>query len=416
VNAPSTDLAGLTWCVCTAALAAAGVRNPRMLPFAVVAAGLAIGTKTSVVPLTVIALAAGLFAARGSLRAIARPLGLAALVAVAVGAVWYLRNLVDHGSPLYPFVKTPGGDEPPAVWQMLEPSLLDRPAATLRGRADQYVELLGGGLVLLVSALVVPALVRVRAVLLAAAAAFVAVLLWAKAPSTGVSDVDVLTPNVVGTTRYALPAFAALALVPALAARFGRRAALLSAAVLAVVVGWNVLRFAAIGPPDVPSAGWLALGAALGAAASVALRSLPLGGRLGAVQAAAVALAIGAVLGQQAGGYVGRLTPNATFFPSASVVSWFNGRPGFQDDERPIAVAGQLVSPLAGNHLTHRLTLVPADEQCAAIRARASREWVVVADDRLLQSLVRIPGIGCFDGVRPAYSTGSVHVYGSAGG
>ncbi len=65
VNQPSTDLAGTAWCVCTAALAVAGTRNPRLLPFAIVAAGLAIGTKTSTLPLTGIALAAGLFRREG---------------------------------------------------------------------------------------------------------------------------------------------------------------------------------------------------------------------------------------------------------------------------------------------------------------------------------------------------------------
>jgi hypothetical protein len=415
VNSPSTDLAGLTWCACAAALAAAGARNPRLLPFAVVAGGLAIGTKTSTVPLTAIAVGAGLYAARRSLRGLVRPLGIAALAAVAVGGVWYLRNLADHGGPLYPFVKTPGSDPPAPIWRLLHPSFLDRPEETLRGRGHLYVDLLGGGLVLLVSAAVLPALVRARAVLLAAGAAAVAVLLWAKAPSTGVPDVAVLTPNVAGTTRYALPALAAVALVSAVAATAGRRAALLAGAALAAAVGWNLVKLAGIGAPQVPPLGWIALAAAVGGAAAVALRAVPLGGRLAGAQVAAVAVLAGLALGQQAGGYVQRLTPNATFFPSASVVSWFNARPGFQDDTRPISMAGQLVSPLAGNRLSHKLSLIPADEPCPAIRARASRGWVVVADDRLLQTLVRVPGIACFGGVRPAYTTGSVRVFGGGG-
>lgn len=415
VNAPSTDLAGATWCVCAAGLAAAAVRNPRLMPFSVVAAGLAIGTKTSTGPLTAIALGAALFAVRGSLRGLTRLLIVALLVAVAVGGVWYLRNLIDHGSPLYPFVHTPGGDQPPLVWRLLDHSFIERPGATLRGRENLYADLLGGGLVVLVSAIAMPFLAWSRRVWLAAAAAVVAVLLWMKAPSTGVSDVAVLTPNVAGTTRYALPALAGVALVPALAATVGRRAALVSGAALAVAVGWDLWRLAVIGQPQVPSVGWLALAAGGGAAVCAAGKTLGTGGRYAAAQVAAAAVVVGLVLGQQADSYVERLTPNSSFFPSASVVSWFISRPGFQDNHRPIAIAGQLVSALAGDHLEHRVTLVPQHESCAAIRARASKGWVVVVDDRLLQSLVHVPGINCFGGVTPTYSTGAARVFGSGG-
>jgi hypothetical protein len=415
VNAPSTDLAGLAWAVCAAALAAAAMRTARLYPIAILAAGLAIGTKTSTAIVVAVALAIALYRLRARARRMLWPIGLALAAAFVVGGIWYLRNLIEHGSPLWPFQKTPGGDRPSAIWGLLHDSLLDRPGKTLDGREHAYLDVLGGGAVLLVGVVVMPLLARSRAVLAAALVALAAALAWANAPSTGVPDVQVLIPNLVGTIRYALPALAAAALVPALAARAGGIVAWVSGLALAGAVVWNVVRMAEIGEPQLPSLVLVAVAAAAGGAVGGVTAWLPRTLRRAppaAITATAVAVLAGLVLGQQAGGYVERLTPNAEFFPSASVVAWFTSQKGFNDDSRPIAVAGQLVAPLAGNRLTHRLTLIPQRESCAATRARRAREWVVVANDPYLQQLVEIPATRCFVGVKPVAAIGAVRVYG----
>src|SRR3954451_237783 len=115
-----TDPPALAWLVVCAGLVAMSGRNRALLVPAVVAAGLAMGGKTTVLPNLVLVLAIGLWAgwrARGTRNeGPVRPLLIAALVATGVGAFWYLRNLVEHGSPFWPLIATPWGDpRPPAV-------------------------------------------------------------------------------------------------------------------------------------------------------------------------------------------------------------------------------------------------------------------------------------------------------------
>jgi hypothetical protein len=115
-NGASTDLPALSWLVSAASLALASVRRPGLLAPALVAAGLAVGTKTTTLPLAVLIFGLGGFASRTELRRLVGPLALAGAAAIAIGGYWYLRNLVDHGSPLWPFVRTPWGDPlPPAI-------------------------------------------------------------------------------------------------------------------------------------------------------------------------------------------------------------------------------------------------------------------------------------------------------------
>src|SRR5204863_431687 len=77
-------------------------------------------------------------------------------LALAAGGVWYLRNLIAHGSPGWPFVSTWWGDPVPPLFDRVNFSLLDRPGATLEGQWATYRVALSGGIVLVAGGLLAP--------------------------------------------------------------------------------------------------------------------------------------------------------------------------------------------------------------------------------------------------------------------
>ena len=115
LNAALNDLSATTWLATAAALVVLAlpvperVRGPRplLLVPAVIAAGLAVGTKTTPILLLALLLGFAVWRHRAALRTHAAPLSAAVVVGLLVCAIWPLRNLIQHGSPLWPFVETP---------------------------------------------------------------------------------------------------------------------------------------------------------------------------------------------------------------------------------------------------------------------------------------------------------------------
>src|SRR5439155_2456134 len=108
--------------------------------------------------------------------------------AVAIGGVWYVRNAVTHGSPLWPFRALPFGDPEPPFFRRLDTTFAGRPRATLDRNADIYVKTLAGALLVLALGLAAPLLApRRRWVAAAWAATLVALVSWLVAPFTGAS-------------------------------------------------------------------------------------------------------------------------------------------------------------------------------------------------------------------------------------
>ncbi|MEA2295462.1 MAG: hypothetical protein QOE86_3101, partial [Solirubrobacteraceae bacterium] len=122
---PHTDVGALAWLTCCATLVA--TREPRLLAPAVVAAGLALGAKTTTAPLIA---AIALLGVRPPLRPRAA-LVAAAVVAAVVGGLLYFRVLVEHGSPFWPFIATPWGDRVPSFLDRIDVTFFSRPQATL---------------------------------------------------------------------------------------------------------------------------------------------------------------------------------------------------------------------------------------------------------------------------------------------
>jgi hypothetical protein len=382
-NGAAPDPAALAWLVCCAALVSASRARPLLLPCAVVAAGLAIGTKTTTGPLVVVLLAVGLWIHRSRLPALWRPLALAVVLALGSGGVWYLRNLFDHGSPLWPFIAAPWGDALPPAVQAANDSFLSRPRETLDAVGDLYLQRFLGGIVLLAGAFVAPLLVRRRAVLIASLVAFGSFVLWVQAPFTGVPPTFIrIIEGTFSTTRYLMPGLAASVLALSLAAGAGGGrgvGARVAQVVLAAAGTINLVQAFRLGFPPMPSALTALAGAALGAVVAGVEHYLgPRRPRLSLgrwVRPALVAgaLGVGALLALPASGYVGRHVSTHAF--ASGLSGWLNARP---DDGRPVSSAPIVVGPLTGDRLRRPLRPIPLGAGCAEMRRRARDGYVVL--------------------------------------
>lgn len=416
LNTPKTDLPALAWLVVCAGLCACAVPGRQaLLGPAVAAAGLAVGSKTTTLPLVVIVLAAGLWGCRGSLRTARAALAWGTAAALAVGGVWYVRNLIAHGWFLWPFGSGPfGGDPEPIYLERIHVSFLERPRFTLEGRVGEYVRSLAGGL-LLVAGGAAAALVRPRSRLVmgAAAATAVAALAWLAAPFTGRADDPVLDLSLT-TTRYLLPVLAAGAAALALAGRTSRPARV----VLAVALAWNLARSAQLGFPDVPPAWVLLAGAATGAVIAalgpaVGYRTRLTGG-LDSPRVAAVGVAAAFVVLSAAAtdGWLER-SARATTTDSAPLQAWFASQPGWAERREPVAFVSNVIAPIAGDRLRHPIALIPGNEPCEATLRRVRDGFVVMRDlpEALRRLLAPVRAPECLAGLTPVARPGVWIVY-----
>ena len=408
---PKNDLPAVAWlaaccalCACAAPWGARAAR-PRLLGPALAAAGLAVGCKTTVAPLAVIALGASIWACRGALRPARAALAGGLLVATAVGGVWYIRNLIAHGSPLWPFGDLLGGDPIPIYLERIDASFLERPRASLDGRVGAYVESVAGGLLLVAGGIAgLAALRRSRLVAGAAAATVVSVLAWVSAPYTGRAS-DPLLDVSLTAVRYLVPVIMAGAVALALWGRWSRPAR----AVLVVALAWNLLRTGAVGFPDVPGPHVLVLGAVAGAL--VALAAGRGGGRLRLVGAVSLLAAV-ALSAHGADGWLSRVAQtNGT--AAAPLEAYFAAQPGWSEGRAPVAFVTQVIGPLAGDRLSHPIALIPGDEPCEATRERLARGWVVMRDapPEIRALLVPVRAPDCLRDVTPVAHPGDWLVY-----
>ncbi len=412
-NGSVTDPPALAWLVTCAALTALSRGHPRLLTAAVVAGGLAIGCKTTVLPYVLVVLAAGLWLGRARLRSLARPLAIATAAALVVGGGWYLRNLVTHGSPFWPIVATPWGDDVPASVRAVHTSFLNRPRATVDLLGHSYLARFGGGLLLLACGMLAPLLAwRRRRVMVAAAAVAVGLLVWARSPVTGISPSGALPETVFSTTRYALPVVAAACVALALAATDARsRLRLVALLALAAATVVNLVQTFGLGFPDAPTALTPLAGAAIGAAVAAASAWLPrraaISGRPAAAAVAGGAIAACALLAIPASGFMKRHAATGSS-AVAPAVAWLAADPEYSDSHAPVATTPAFIGPLAGDRLQHRLTAIPPRVTCAQIAARARTQYLVVYGGTLGEAPPQ-PIKRCLP--RPAFDNGQIAIY-----
>ncbi|MGI8558496.1 MAG: hypothetical protein ACR2ND_09335 [Solirubrobacteraceae bacterium] len=445
LNEPETDLPGLAWLACTGALALGARRRPALLAVALIAAGLAIGTKTSTAPLALAGVAVGLFLTRGRLRPLSRCLVLGLAVALIVGGIWYVRNLVQHGSPLWPFTATPWGTPKPRFFALVNKTFLQRPIATLDGRLGGYTSRLGGGWLLVVAVplvLVCGAVARRwrpclrRQLILAAAVSLAAFLAWSLAWGTGLPTTRGVPGSngwPISSIRYMLPVVFVSTSSVALLTRAPRPIDLLATFLLLVALLWSLVADARLGLPYTPSARVVVGGALAGVgawavAAVVTRRQAVL--RAGRVRSLAwpvhlvpwgvvtllVTVAIGASLSPVSDGFLARYSKlTRSTAPGGDVAAWLWQQPGFQNSSMPVAFASRAVlGTLAGDHFTHKLILVPAGARCDQVIALAHRMPIVVTGHDFFYGILGLASYdapSCLGGVRPAYQAGAYRVY-----
>jgi hypothetical protein len=378
LGAPNTDVPTLAWLVVAAALAAAGRAKPELLAFALVAAGLSFGTKTTGAVALAAALGSAAWAGRDALRALWRPLGLAALAAVGVGGLWALRNTALHGSPLWPLVASSFGDPVPRTLAPFQASFISRPREMLDGRLVEYATVLGGGVVLLAAGLAAPVLGRSPASAAAGVLVALMALAWSAAPYTGIASDTALA---VGAVRYLLPCLAVCCVALALAARDGgprARAAVDASLGLAALV--SLARTAQLGFPLVPGAGTVVSLGLLGALVGVGVgrrASPPRMRRFVGVAvpvAAGVLAAAGLTLGAQ--GYSARHV--ALEIGDQRLLAAALARPEYAQGRFPIAMAPATNALLAGDELAHPVRLIPGGTSCTDVRRQRREGWVVL--------------------------------------
>jgi hypothetical protein len=432
---PQNDLPMLTWMACTTALAAGARQRPILLAPALVAAGLTLGTKTTALLVVLAALAAALFVTRNELRRLAPWLALGVAAFFAVGGLWYVRNLFQHGSPFWPFKLGPWGDPGPRILELVDTSFLQRPIDTLDGRLDVYSERVAGGWLMLLGALVVflgaLAARRMRRdlrieLVLAGGFALFCLFAWATVPGTGLPT----TPGLfqpegwpISTLRYIQPAVFAATIAVALAARAGRAAEIAASTLLAGSLLWTLIEVQRMGFPFVPSPETLLVGAAGGVVAlfllAYTLRLLGprlRGAMLGAAVAVAAVVVTGTALAQVSDGFISRHAQvDGTTALGPDLVAWFAARPGFENGSWPVAFIGRsLQGPLAGDHFSHELTLLAPFEPCRNVHAAARRGPVVVTDPGFLYKFIGVRSYNahhCLADRRPAYRDVAFRVY-----
>jgi hypothetical protein len=376
-NGSITDPPALAWLVVCAGLVAMSRHNRALLVPAVVAAGLSMGGKTTVLPNLVLVLALGLSAGWRARQLLVRPLVAATAVATGVGAFWYLRNLVEHGSPFWPLIATPWGDPVPYAVKIQSASFLDHPSATVDLLHKSYINRFGGALIVLAAALLAPLAAPRRRVVFAALVVLVGLLLWAQSPITGINPGVALPETVFSTTRYALPVVAAACVALAFVAVDARHRVLRAAAlfVFAAAATVNLVLTIRLHFPIAPSAATPIEGAVVGAfgAALVRPRRLPVPAR-----ALPVLIAVAAtLLAIPAAGFLARHSRTGQGVP-AIIGRRLLAEPTYRTGSNPVATTPAYIGPLAGDDLKHRLEAIPRGESCLALTRRATEQWLVI--------------------------------------
>ena len=411
-----SDLASITWltvCVALCIRAGTGRGSPELLAVATVAFALAVGTKTTVAPVGLAALLTAFIAAPGRPRAVT--MAASVVVSLGVGGVWYLRNWIEHGSPLWPFLETPGADPLPPAIDGFGVRFIDNPIGTLDGRVGDYLADLGAGPLLIAAALILALLSRDRRLRLAGLGVAVSAFVWAAAPVTGAPPGDASFFTTTGD-RYLIGTLLLAVGVLALMAGRGGSGGRVAGTLLIAAVAWGAIDLLIGG--DASPTGWVILagGVAGGAVTAAAQR---FGGQVEArrvtagIAVAGVALLLATAayparfpsLFRSAGAISGPLEPTLPGIPEA--LAFFEGQPGFADGDETLHFAGvAIIGPLTGGSLRHDVELAEIGDPCASVET-GERDWIVFAPAAVTSGIVP----ECLRGLQPEATLGQRNLF-----
>jgi hypothetical protein len=379
----------------TAALCAGAINEAGLLPIALLAAGVGLGTKTTAGPAAIVMLLLAAALARPHLRRIRVPLAIGAVLGGGLGALWYVVNWGVYGAPLYPFYSFPSGPPVPAVIKKYGVSFLSDPRASIRaGTLHGYFHWLGGGSVILAGTLLavatIPWLAREqrRWMYAAVGAAVLETVLWMSAPYTGFPGIPGTEFYPLNGIRYlypGLPLIASPMLLLWQQVRWRRVIDVLVAFAAACDI-WS-LRYwpAPLRPPGSYLLVAVVVGAAIGAATlllpAIRLRLRPAVAFAGSVVAA---VGVAAAIAGATGGWDTRAAAvpqpdNDATFAVQPVVAWIVHQPSWRSGHQDVAVGPLVDVLLAGPHFQHRLVLLTQSETCAQVVAMARTDWMVIA-------------------------------------
>jgi hypothetical protein len=428
LSGPNTDLLTLAWVLCTAALCLGAINESALLPIALVAGGVAVGTKTTAIPIVVVLLAVTGWRTRHDLLRHRVGLTLASATALGVGVVWYLQDLAVYHAPLYPFSRLPSGPPLPPVITALGARFLRNPAAAVRvATATGYARGLGAGLVLaagvVITALLLPTVRerRLRGLIaITVAAATAEALVWSAAPFTGASGQPGSRTLVLAGIRYLLPGLALFAVAVGLASRAGGVLGLAARAIAVVAVIADLWANRSFQLGIRPHLATIIAAALVGGLVAVTvgathtLSKWPIA--TPRVLAGGIAVVLVGTMSAATHGYLGRhLTiARAAHVDEPAILSWLAQQPTWSNGHLPIASGPVADALFAGPTFNHPLSVITEQTSCADVQAAARRGWVVLPT---APEPPEVPGATSYDrsrcltGEQPAFSAGGVAVY-----
>ncbi|MEA2347965.1 MAG: hypothetical protein QOG62_1752 [Thermoleophilaceae bacterium] len=412
---PKNDIAVLAWLAAAGALFACARRTPALAGPALVALGLALGTKsTALVPVFFLAVI-GLWQVRSRLVEARGAIGAGLLAGLAVSAPWYIRDLIDNGSPVWPYLALPGG-RPTIPYVAEASSFLEQPIETLRSTASLNVFFVGPAPILVIVAAAGCALLtRSRAVVGATLVAAIGLVAWALAPFTGVAPGDTIIEiwGAAANVRYALPALAVALLAVALAARgqglAGRVASwMLGLAVAANVVTLGLFALHSQGVLLAPLS-WVVVAVLLGTGAGLLAARIPPARILSIPVFAAAALLVIAAMVVAAPGYPQRHETIGLIAPP-ELMRFLEADPRWRSGDGVVAMGPQLFAPAAGARLQHPLALVTPATLCSYV-ADAPQGWLALTSFSQAPDEFAAEREHCLGHTTPALDTPGLKIY-----
>jgi hypothetical protein len=298
--------------------------------------------------------------------------------AAALALVWYMKSLVQHGSPLWPVVRGPWGDPLPAInGTGFRPFLAD-PVFMVKHHARDYYANLGGSLVLLAGGCALTVFGGRRNVRLYGLVVVVACLAYGAAPSSGVPEAGGQVVAALTSVRYLYPAIAVAAIALALAAVRHERVRILAMAIFGIAIVLGIERFLRQSTEVRPHVWLLVAGTAAGALLAIVLRRAPSLPRVlpPAIATLGVAVVAGSLAAWSADGLVRRQAAGRV---DEGFVRWAAARDAFSRGDMRFRIAPDEFALLAGDQLQNHIMRwhVPPGP-CSRVSPARAGMWLVL--------------------------------------